>query len=85
MTKHERELPPESSLTNTEGKALADKSSNERDKSVSQEEQIRMRAYELYLERGAEPDDGLEDWLQAERELRRSPHEPTGVQEAPAH
>lgn len=35
----------------------------------TREEKIRRRAYEIYLERGAEPGRGLEDWLQAEREL----------------
>ena len=34
------------------------------------DEQIRLRAYELYLERGAQPNDDLADWLRAERELR---------------
>ena len=33
------------------------------------EHQIRGRAYELYLARGAQPGRELEDWLQAEREL----------------
>jgi NADPH:quinone reductase-like Zn-dependent oxidoreductase len=33
------------------------------------EHEIRDRAYELYLARGAEPGCELEDWLQAEREL----------------
>jgi Protein of unknown function (DUF2934) len=33
-------------------------------------EQIRQRAYELYLARGDRPGDELKDWLQAERELR---------------
>jgi hypothetical protein len=31
--------------------------------------EIRGRAYELYLARGAQPGRELEDWLQAEREL----------------
>ena len=35
------------------------------------EEAIRRRAYEIYLERGEQPDCDLDDWLQAERELRR--------------
>jgi hypothetical protein len=35
------------------------------------EEEIRLRAYEIYLERGEQPDCDLDDWLQAERELRR--------------
>lgn len=30
---------------------------------------IRRRAYEIYLERGEQPDRDLDDWLQAEREL----------------
>ena len=34
------------------------------------EEEIRQRAYEIYLARGAAPGDEVEDWLQAERELR---------------
>jgi hypothetical protein len=33
-------------------------------------EAIARRAYELYLERGAEPERDIEDWLQAEAELR---------------
>ena len=36
------------------------------------EEEIRRRAYEIFLERGAGPGDALSDWLQAERELRKS-------------
>ena len=32
------------------------------------EEQIRARAYELYVERGKQPGDGVADWLQAESE-----------------
>ena len=33
------------------------------------EQEIRNRAYEIYLERGAQPGYEVEDWLQAEREL----------------
>jgi hypothetical protein len=32
-------------------------------------EEIERRAYELYLARGGEPGQELEDWLRAEREL----------------
>ena len=32
-------------------------------------EEIRLRAYEIYLERGGLPGDKLDDWLQAEREV----------------
>jgi hypothetical protein len=43
----------------------------ERDHSVpsTPEQEIRCRAYEIYLERGAQPGGDVEDWLQAEREL----------------
>ncbi len=34
------------------------------------DEEIRQRAYEIYLARGAAPGFELHDWLQAERELR---------------
>lgn len=36
-------------------------------------EEVRARAYEIYLARGAQPGRELEDWAQAERELRASP------------
>jgi Protein of unknown function (DUF2934) len=35
----------------------------------TREQEIRDRAYEIYLQRGAQPGYELEDWLQAEREL----------------
>ena len=35
-------------------------------------EEIRLRAYEIYLERGGFPGNELDDWLQAERELERA-------------
>ena len=38
----------------------------------SLEEQIRHRAHELYLQRGGNHGSDLEDWLQAEDELRMS-------------
>ncbi len=34
------------------------------------EDDIRRRAYELYLERGGAPGQALDDWVRAERELR---------------
>ena len=34
---------------------------------------VARRAYDFYLARGCEPGHDVEDWLQAERELRRSP------------
>jgi hypothetical protein len=35
------------------------------------EEQIRQRAYELYLEGGCQPGKELQHWLQAEAELNQ--------------
>jgi NADPH:quinone reductase-like Zn-dependent oxidoreductase len=40
---------------------------------ASREDEIRTRAGELYLARGAQPGRELEDWLQAERELTAEP------------
>jgi len=37
----------------------------------ARDEEIRRRAYEIYLERGEQPGLELDDWLQAERELER--------------
>jgi len=36
---------------------------------TARDEDIRRRAYEIYLERGEQPGRELDDWLQAEREL----------------
>ena len=37
----------------------------------ARDEEIRRRAYEIYLERGEQPGRDVDDWLQAERELER--------------
>jgi len=37
-------------------------------------DEIRRRAYEIYLERGGLPGQELKDWLQAERELESEAH-----------
>ncbi len=34
------------------------------------EDRIRMRAYEFFVERNAEPGHDVEDWLRAEEEVR---------------
>jgi len=39
------------------------------------EDRIRRRAYELYLQRGSEPGSELNDWLQAEEDMRRAKEE----------
>jgi hypothetical protein len=36
------------------------------------EQDIRMRAYQRYLDRGGSHGTDFEDWLQAERELKKS-------------
>ena len=36
------------------------------------DEEIQRRAYEIYLSRGASDGHDLEDWLQAERDLRQA-------------
>jgi len=36
------------------------------------EERIRRRAYELYVQRGNQAGSELNDWLQAEEEIRRA-------------
>ncbi len=36
-------------------------------RNLAREDEIRLRAYEIYLERGAEPSREVDDWLQAER------------------
>lgn len=41
----------------------------EQKQSTIAEDDVRLRAYEIYLERGAIPGDEVTDWLQAEREL----------------
>ena len=35
----------------------------------TREQEIRFRAYEIFMQRGEQPGSELEDWLQAEREL----------------
>jgi len=34
------------------------------------EDEVRVRAYQRYLERGATPGNDLEDWVEAEKELK---------------
>ena len=40
--------------------------------SLSLEERIRRRAYELYVQRGNQAGSALHDWLRAEKEIRRA-------------
>jgi Protein of unknown function (DUF2934) len=40
-------------------------------------DEIALRAYHIYLERGATPGDPMQDWLEAERELTASSKKPS--------
>ena len=42
---------------------------------ISLEERIRRRAYELYVGRGNQSGSELDDWFQAEEEIRRAKEE----------
>jgi hypothetical protein len=39
-------------------------------------DEIALRAYHIYLERGSAPGDPVGDWLRAERELKELPKKP---------
>jgi hypothetical protein len=41
------------------------------DHQIPDQEEIRRRAHEIYLERADRPGDELDDWLRAERELQK--------------
>jgi hypothetical protein len=47
-------------------------------KNAPTHEEIALRAYEIYLERGGAPGDALEDWTRAERELTEKNSKPRG-------
>ena len=40
--------------------------------SAARQEEIRRRAYEIYVERGKQPGGALDDWLRAERESNKA-------------
>lgn len=45
-------------------------------KNAPTHEEIALRAYEIYLERGGTPGDALQDWTRAERELLEKSNKP---------
>ena len=51
-------------------KSTMTKSSEVEAKKQPTGDKIRFRAYEIYLSRGGEPGHEIEDWLQAEKELK---------------
>jgi len=52
---------------------------NSRESAVDLQEQICRRAYELYERRGREAGHEVEDWLQAEAELKAEQNKPAAV------
>lgn len=60
---------------------------------VVEKERIRRRAHEIYVQRGQKPGLALQDWLQAEREVRSADDEAVDeaseesfpASDAPAH
>jgi hypothetical protein len=57
--------------------------SNNANRSPQSEQQIRERAYELFLAREGQDGDEVSDWLAAERELKES-NQPQGKKRAAA-
>lgn len=49
---------------------FSESASNVTGEAAPSEQEIAIRAHELYLERGAEDGHELDDWLRAERELK---------------
>ncbi len=57
-------------------KSPASAASNVNAKELALYERIAQRAYELYEQRGGQEGSELEDWLQAEREIRSTAEMP---------
>ena len=71
MSNPRRKRPESDTPVGREPTPGADTSAAEQDQdALADEERIRARAYELYLERGGGPSDEMEDWFRAEREYR---------------
>jgi DUF2934 family protein len=58
-----------SKAKNNDSSERAEAQEQDRSLALTREENIRRRAYEIYLDRGGEPGHDLADWLQAERDL----------------
>ena len=63
---------PVGSIPTVEEPVLDTSSTNETSPQDDTEDEIRRRAYELYVSRGAADGDDLSDWLEAERLVRSS-------------
>lgn len=62
QTSEQREAPGENA------EPVVDRSTE----SAANEEEVRTRAYEIYLSRGGSDGDEVSDWLSAEQQVRRS-------------
>jgi predicted ester cyclase len=62
--------PMRSEITEPQATSIQTETGEASVRNSALDDQIRRRAYEIYLERGEQPGRGLEDWFQAERELR---------------
>jgi len=56
-------------MARTNGRLISTKETHRRKPPVDVEEEVRLRAYELYEQRGKEDGHDIEDWLQAEFEI----------------
>jgi hypothetical protein len=63
--KPNRSESPEPQATSTQAETAEASVGNS-----TRDEEIRRRAYEIYLERGEQPGREIDDWLEAERELK---------------
>jgi hypothetical protein len=80
MTKTERSA--KSNVSSAQAVAGSSDGQSSVARAPAADEQIRMRAYELYRERGGRVGDDMADWLQAEHEYleraRKPSADPTG-------
>ena len=63
--------PQRTASRETEATSAPDTISEVQRENLTRDEEIRFRAYEIYLERGEQGGNDLDDWLQAEREIER--------------
>ena len=63
--------PQGSASRETEATSTPETVSEVQRESLTRGEEIRFRAYEIFLERGEQEGNDLDDWLQAEREIER--------------
>ncbi len=71
MTKHAKQPSTNGALSEAPADSFDHESPIHAGNGAPTDEQIRIRAYEIYLERGEESDDCVGNWLQAEFECRQ--------------